>query len=250
MRTTLYPVTAPIAACAAVCTVTLSLMSFPAAASAQEIVIEVTDAELLHEALYSCKNLARSRRHTIDLGIFWKMLELERRYDVPEAYRGMTIAKACIESGYTPDIAGDCKKPGECKAVGMLQLWPWTKRFGVDRTDPIDSARFLLHRVRVGLQGRRLKRRCPNIQSSLEAFRIAWLRINRGPLTGGRQRCHGTPHGLSRLRQWKNNILRKRAQQRRAATARIKRRRRAAANKQRAWSAVASMHEYRPVRRH
>jgi len=212
----------------------------------------ISDVELMREALYSCKNLAPSRRNTIDLEIFQGMLDLERRYGVPEEYRGMTIAKACIESGYTPDIAGDCPKDGECKAVGMFQLWPWTKRFGVDRTDPIDSARFLLERVRVGLEGRRLRRICPNIQSPLEAFRLAWLRINRGPLIAGRQRCHGTPHGLSRLRQWKRNIGRKRIEQARLQRQRRYRARRRARGHVKAspvYNATAAVFPYRPTLR-
>lgn len=215
-----------------------------APAAAQEMNPAPSDVELMREALYSCKNLSRSRRYQIDLDVFGTMLELERAHGVPEAYVGMTLAKACIESGYTPDVRGDCKKPGECKAVGMLQLWPWTVRFGVDRTDPVDSARFLLGRVKIGLQGRRLKRRCPNIQSPIEAFRIAWLRINRGPLTRGRQRCHGTPHGLKRLRQWKRNIARQRAEQRAANRRRLKRSR---THKQ-AWSAAAAFGDYAAVR--
>lgn len=222
--------------------------SFAAPAHGQDLYPPASDVELMRQALYACKNLARSRRHTLDLGIFGQMLELERQYGVPEQFRGMTLAKACIESGYTPDIKGDCKDPTRCKAVGMLQLWPWTLRFGVDRTDPIDSVRFMLERVRVGLEGRRLKRRCPNIRDRLEAFQIAWLRINRGPLQKGRQRCYGVPHGLSRLRQWQRNIARHREEQRRASRARSRRR---AAEKpsNSAWTGVSALHDYRPVRR-
>lgn len=207
----------------------------------------VTDVELMREALYSCRNLAPSRRGTIDLTIFQQMLDLERRYGVPEEYRGMTVAKGCIESGYTPDIAGDCETPDKCKAVGMLQLWPWTTRFGVDRTDPVDSARFLLERVQIGLQGRRLRRICPNLQSPAESFRIAWLRINRGPLIAGRPRCFGTPHGLTRLRQWKKNIYRKRYEHALAQKPRPSWRRAQADGPSPVYSAAASIHPYRAV---
>lgn len=224
----------------------VALFAVPSLATAEDLYPPATDVELLHEALYSCKNLARSRRNTLDLTVFGKMLELEREYGVPEQFRGMTLAKGCIESGYTPDVKGDCENPDKCKAVGMLQLWPWTLRFGVDRTDPIDSTRFLLTRVQVGLEGRRLKRRCPNIADSIEAFRIAWLRINRGPLQRGRQRCYGVPHGLKRLNQWKRNIARRRYATRRANRAR---QRRGAKKQSKPFSAVASFGEYLPVRR-
>lgn len=166
-----------------------------------------TDAELMHQALTSCRSLSRKRRSEVDLGLFRQLLDLERRYGVPQAYRGMTLAKACIESGYKPKVLGDCKS-GQCKAVGMIQLWPWTQRFGVDRSDPIDSVRFLLERTRAGMEDGRIARLCGKrrVRTELDAWRLAWLRINRGPLRHGRQRCAGTPHGLSRLRQWQRNI--------------------------------------------
>ncbi|GEM_PF-2706148 len=227
--------------CLTLCLVAILASPAPAAAQSGRI----TDVELLREALYSCRNLAPSRRHQVDLTQLQRMLDLERATGVPEVYRGMTVAKACIESGFTAKISGDCKD-GECKAVGMFQLWPWTTRFGVDRTDPVDSARFLLDRVQIGLEGRRLRRRCPNIQSELEAFRLAWLRINRGPLIRGRQRCHGTPHGLTRLRQWKRNIARKRAVQRRNRR-RLKLK---PAPRIARYSATSAFGDYRPVRRY
>lgn len=226
-------------------TVVAALLTIGLNVNAQEWARPATDAELMREALWSCKNLAPSRRNNIDLDIFAKMLQLERDYDVPVEYRGMTLAKGCIESGYTPDVHGDCKKPGECKAVGMLQLWPWTTRFGVDRTDPVDSTRFLLERVRIGLQGRRLKRRCPNVTPGSEAFRLAWLRINRGPLQNGRQRCYGVPHGLKRLRQWQRNIAKRRIEQARAHRRRVRPRTAQSAT----WSAAAAFTAYSPVRR-
>ncbi len=167
-----------------------------------------TDAELMHQALWSCKGLSKRRRKTIDLGLFRSLLDLERRAGVPAELRGMTLAKACIESGYTPDAKGDCGY-GSCKALGIIQLWPWTLRFGVDRTDPVDSVRFLLSRVKVGVE--QLSRKCPRARGETDRFVLAWLRINRGPIQGSRQRCAGTPHGLRRLRQWHRNITKDRA---------------------------------------
>lgn len=189
----------------------------PAHARTPRLDPPATDAELMHQALHACRSLSRKRRPDVDLGLFRELLDLERRYNVPQAYRGMTLAKACIESGYKPAVLGDCKD-GQCKAVGMIQLWPWTKRFGVDRSDPVASVRFLLERTRAGLEGNRIARLCGSkrVRNDLDAWRLAWLRINRGPLRHGRQRCAGTPHGLSRLRQWQRNIARARAEAMRA----------------------------------
>ena len=171
-----------------------------------------SDVELMAQALYSCRNLSKRRIKKVDLTLFQKLLDLERAHGVPEDFRGMTLAKGCIESGYTAGVRGDCKE-GQCKALGFIQLWPWSQRFGVDRTDPIASVRFLLKRVQVGLKGS-LNRRCPNVKGQLNRFRIAWLRINRGPKRHGKQRCEGMPHGLRRLYQWQRNIVRNRAAQR------------------------------------
>ena len=165
----------------------------------------VTDVELIHQALYSCRHLSPSRRSKIDLNMLRQMLQLERDNGVPQAFSGMTLAKACIESGYTSTSRGDCKGK-DCKAVGIIQLWPWTKRFGVDRSDPYASVRFLLQRVQVGLK--HLHRKCPKVKGTLDRYQIAWLRINRGPKQHGLQRCEGLPHGLRLLKKWHENIQR------------------------------------------
>ncbi len=170
----------------------------------------ITDVELMHQALYSCRHLAPSRRAKIDLKMFGRMLDLEREHKVPTEFRGMTLAKACIESGYKTGIRGDCRK-GECKAIGMIQLWPWTRRFGVDRNDPYASVRFLLERVQVGL--RYLHRKCPHVKGKLPRYQLAWLRINRGPKQHGKQRCEGLPHGLRLLKKWQKKIDRARRKQ-------------------------------------
>ncbi len=170
----------------------------------------ITDVELMHQALYSCRHLSKKRRAKIDLKMFQRMLQLERENKVPVEFRGMTLAKACIESGYTSGIRGDCKKDN-CKAVGIIQLWPWTRRFGVDRNDPYASVRFLLERVQVGLKY--LHRKCPHVKGRLPRYQLAWLRINRGPKQHGKQRCEGLPHGLRLLKKWQKNIDRARRKQ-------------------------------------
>jgi hypothetical protein len=220
---------------ATLCTLAL-VLDAASAAEARAVTLSppATDAELMHQALHACRSLSRRRRPQVDLGLFGRLLDLERELGVPEAYRGMTIAKACIESGYSPRSRGDCKD-GNCKAVGMIQLWPWTQRFGVDRSDPVASVRFLLGRVKLGVEGDRVARICgrKRVRNELDAFRLAWLRINRGPLQHGRQRCAGTPHGLSRLRQWQRNIAKARRAEaladRRAAALAAREARRAAA---------------------
>lgn len=186
-------------------------LGWASTASARAPAQPPSDEELLHQAVHACRSVGSKHREEVDTALLAQLLELERQHGVPEAYRGMTLAKACIETGYRAASRGDCKD-GSCRAVGMIQLWPWTEKYGVDRTDPVASVRFLLERVRAGMEGGRLRKICgAAARTDLDAYRLAWLRINRGPLQGGVQRCAGTPKGLKRLRQWQRNIARNRA---------------------------------------
>ncbi len=183
----------------------------PGAALAEPPTPPPTDAELMHQALHRCRSVSRARREGIDRKLLQKLLDLERAHGVPEAYRGLTLAKACIESGFSASSRGDCKG-GHCRAVGMVQLWPWTERFGVNRRDPVASVRFLLKRTAIGMRDGRLEKICgQRAHGDLDAFRVAWLRINRGPLHGGRQRCEGMPKDLARLQLWHRMVAYDRA---------------------------------------
>lgn len=188
----------------------------PVTAWSEPLTPPPTDGELIHQALHRCRSVSKARREAIDSGLLQKLLDLERAHGVPEAYRGLTLAKACIESGFSANSRGDCKD-GHCRAVGMVQLWPWTERFGVNRRDPVASVRFLLKRTAIGMRGGRMEKICgQQAQGDLDAFRVAWLRINRGPLQGGRPRCLGMPKDLTRLQLWHQMVARDRAA--RAAT--------------------------------
>ena len=123
-------------------------------------------------------------------------------------HRGMLIAQACRESRGNPKARGDWRiVDGRrvAKAVGILQLWGGSEKVITTREDPIASAYVFLGALFDGL--RRARRYCPKVKRRL--FRLAWIRVNRGPFwrredRAGEPRCHGThPAGLKLLRRWK-----------------------------------------------
>ena len=76
-----------------------------------------------------------------DKKVLRAMLQAEIDNGWPSRLRGAVLAAACHESGYSHSAEGDCLvKRGRkvCRAVGVLQLWPWAK---IDRTDPVASAK-------------------------------------------------------------------------------------------------------------
>ena len=132
-----------------------------------------------------------------------ELLHVEELSGIPDRLRGMTLAKACFESRFNPLAIGDGGK-----AHGIFQLWPWALQFIDDRTDPVASAYVLLGRLVTTV--RTVRRRCPN---ALDRWRVAWIRINRGPYWRrqdrlGEPRCGGTsPAGMKRLRRWRREAL-------------------------------------------
>lgn len=133
------------------------------------------------------------------------LLHVEVLAGVPERYRGMTLAKAKMESGFNPYAVGD-----NGKAIGMFQLWPWAERFITDRTEPIASAHLLLGAIVNST--RTIKRKCPKVR---DRWLLAWIRVNRGPTwrradRRGEPRCSGSvPKGLKVLRRWRRAWLRR-----------------------------------------
>lgn len=178
-------------------------------------------------AAFSCTHVKKGQK--IDRQMLHKLLQIERDLGVPERYRGMLLAKACIETGFNPDKKGDCwGKGGYCYARGMFQFWPWATKFGLDRTNPVASGKFLLERIKLGSRTK-VRKFCPHIKGRDAKWRVAWVRVNRGPYYKAKDgtvkhRCHGVPHGLAQLRKWQRS--RKWRVARKVRLARLDRRRR------------------------
>ena len=120
--------------------VTLLLVSHPSKATFDP------DAILPILAVENCKNtrtLSIDRRLSA-LKVASVVYEVERTLGVPDEMRGMTLAAACIESGFNPSAKGDAaysKDKKTPKAIGVFQLWPFYERvYDIDRTSPKESA--------------------------------------------------------------------------------------------------------------
>ena len=166
-------------------------------------VFKVTDDELLSNnelyfaelAVYSCSCAIRSeKRKNVALRNAKRLLVVEKNVGIPDKMTGMTLAAACHESCYNETAQGDHKfsKKGKPKAIGILQLWPWVKKYGVDRNNLESSAEFWLKHI----VKQRHKIKCRS-RTELTAWRQAWVTAIRSPKPGGR--CREIPKHWKRF---------------------------------------------------
>jgi hypothetical protein len=164
------------------------------------------DESLVQGAIEKCKltnkkNLKRSYKNAA------RLLRVEKKVGIPFLMYGMTLAAACLESAYNEKAKGDHKfsKKRKPLAIGILQLWPWTKKHGVDRMNLESSAEFWLRHV--VQQKSKVKKRCKS-RINLRLWRQAWVTAVRAPKKGGR--CRETPNHWKlflRLQKVKKNII-------------------------------------------
>ena len=142
-----------------------------------------------------------ARPENINIELLWDLVEIEKKYNVPQEMRGMVLAAACMESGYNPNALGDRKfsKSGKRPmAVGILQQWPmYEKSYGTDRRDPLSAAdSWLKHIVR---KLKKVERQC-KYKSVRRKWIAAWVTGIRYPKKGGR--CRERPKHLKLLNRW------------------------------------------------
>ena len=146
------------------------------------------DRKLAEYAVYSCTCATKTYERTArSLENAERLLTVERKLSVPEFMIGMTLAAACSESCYNEKAKGDHKfsKSGKPKAIGILQLWPWVKRYGVDRKNLESSATFWITHVKRQLP--KVKKLCkPRTKTLL--WKQSWVTAVRAPKKGGRCR--------------------------------------------------------------
>ena len=132
--------------------------------------------------------------------LVWQMLEAEETAGVPQSLRGLIVAAACTESGFYARARGDCKA-GRCRARGVLQLWPWwSRRYRIDRDDPMQSARaWLAHIVR---QIPKTRRVCSRVKGR-DVWLVAQVRAIR---SAGQKRCTQRSLHWKRLKRWQRRI--------------------------------------------
>ena len=161
--------------------------------------------ELAEQAVFNCKNRSAN---DIDITIVDKLIQIEKKYDVPSELRGMMLAAACAESGFNPNALGDRKfsKDGKTpRAVGLFQMWGWWSNprygYGIDRTDTEESGiAFMEHIVK---QLKNTKKSC-RYRTGERQWIAAWVHAIRAPKQGGR--CTERPKHLRILRKWHRAI--------------------------------------------
>ena len=147
----------------------------------------VTPADHVNAAISVCPNAIKSP----DRSMLERVLAEEVKAGWPERYRGATLAAACRESGHNPHARGDCRS-GVCMAVGLMQLWPWAvRRYGIDRTDPIASARVWAKQIARSV--RKAKRK-----GCRRPWIAAWAWVASGPRGWS---CNRVPRHYRQLRR-------------------------------------------------
>ena len=110
-----------------------------------------SEASLVNAAATMCKNAKKP----VNRAFLMRLLRLEVSHGVPSYARGIVLAAACRESGYRAKP----RRGDKGKAVGILQMWKWWETaYGIDREDPIASAKAWL--THIGKSVKKAKRKC------------------------------------------------------------------------------------------
>lgn len=146
-----------------------------------------TDQKIAETAVRMCLSGASESHLKKALKNAIILLKVEREMNVPEVMRGMTLAAACKESGFSASAEGDHRfsKDGKTpKAIGIFQMWPFYEwAYKTDRRDVTSSARgWLKHIAR---QVPYVAKSC-NTKTIEENWRVAWVTGVRAPKKGGR----------------------------------------------------------------
>ena len=160
--------------------------------------------EIVEQATFNCPRIRNPEK--VNQKLLWELVNIEREFNGPPVYRGMLLAAACHESGYNPDARGDRKfsKKRKPKAIGLLQFWKWAEKY-IDRTNPIESARFW--RKRIKRQIPFIKKKC-RWRSEKRIWLAAWGTAIRYPKKSGT--CYEKPKHYYQLKKWKKPIEKKR----------------------------------------
>jgi hypothetical protein len=178
--------------------ITILISSLFVTATTDELQIKYS--EVVHQAINNCPGLSADK---VNEKLIWDLARIENKYNPPESLRGMLLAAACQESKYNPNAKGDRKfsKRRRPKAIGILQFWPWAKKY-IDRKDPHQSADFWMKRI-VKQLDTSVKRNC-KFRNKRRRWIAAWVTAIRYPKKGGR--CYEKPKHYYLLKKWYRNI--------------------------------------------
>jgi len=158
---------------------------------------------LIDQATYNCPNVKNPDR--VNVKLLWDLAKIENGFSPPSKMRGMLLAAACHESGYNPNAKGDRKfsKKRKAMAIGLLQFWPWAKKY-IDRRDALQSAEFWMQRIVRQLPS--INRQCKGwrFKSRTRRWLAAWTKAVRAPKKGGR--CYEKVKHYRLLKRWHRAI--------------------------------------------
>ncbi len=161
------------------------------------------EVDIAKIAVESCKKVSESKKQKA-IAVANKMLSIEKSMGVPDQFLGMSLAAACLESGFNPSAQGDWrvrkrrnKERRVAMAVGILQLWPfYIKAYGVDRRDVESSTKgWLKHIIRMVPK---VKKQC-RYRSVEKIWVAAWVTGIRYKKAGGR--CREKPLHYRQLKK-------------------------------------------------
>ena len=158
----------------------------PVALQCQGPVLPTPEEMFATRAVQMCSRVTSDRVEAAQKNAL-RLLQIESEMGIPEMMRGMTLAAACMESGFKEKAQGDHRfdPKGRPKAIGILQLWPWVKKYDVKRRELESSGRFWVGHVQ------RVKAKTDRIcqaKSKEKRWQQAWVTAVRAPKKGGRCR--------------------------------------------------------------
>ena len=160
----------------------------------------IESPDIAQIAVDQCNRVKKKNRGDALL-VARQMLEVEKLMGVPKQFHGMSLAAACLESGFNPKAKGD-KRGKKYKAIGVLQLWPfYIKAYGTKRTDPVSSTKSWLKHIMRMLP--KVKKQC-RFRSTKRLWIAAWVTGIRYKKPGGR--CNEKPLHYKQLKKIRKAI--------------------------------------------
>jgi hypothetical protein len=164
------------------------------------------DSLLAEKAVRICLNSPSEKSFKRAHANAMLLLKAESEMGVPDVMRGMTLAAACIESGFSANAEGDHRfsKDGKTPmAIGILQMWPFYERaYHTNRRDVTSAATAWLTHIKKQIPS--ITKRCQP-KNLDETWRIAWVTGVNAPKKGGR--CHETVSHYKFLQKIKSSLV-------------------------------------------
>lgn len=150
-----------------------------------EVPPEADDQQIAEKAIKECFHTFSEKEKEYQNAL--TLLQVERELQIPYVVRGLSLASACVESGFNASALGDhsFSKDGKTPmAVGILQMWPWyVTHYKADRKNVRSAATAWLDHIK---KQRSYVERVCKPKSEEETWRLALVHGIRSGKKGGR----------------------------------------------------------------